>query len=70
MEPPVPLSGRNEVARINTKMIDANRRLTAENTIESPYNAVFDDSEADYIERLYDQLPPDKVGFLPPGTDE
>lgn len=58
------------MARIDTKQIDLNRRIVAENTVESPYNAVFADSDADYIERLYDQLPPDHIGILPQGTKE
>jgi len=58
------------MARIDTEQINKNRRLMADSTIESPINPTIEDCDADYGERLYDQLPKDKVGFMPKGTKE
>lgn len=55
---------------LNVKQINKNRRIMAESTIESPIEPIIGDGDADYGERLYDQLPPDKAGFMPPGNKE
>jgi len=68
--PPIPLARGKAMAKIDVNQIDKNRRIVAQNTVESPYNAVFADADADFIERLYEQLPPDHIGILPPGTKE
>jgi hypothetical protein len=36
----------------------------ANSTIDSPYEAHIEDSDSDYAEQLYGQLPPDHVGFM------
>ncbi len=56
--------------KLDTEQINKNRRVMAESTVESPYNAVIEDGDADYGQRLYDQLPPDHIGLLPKGTKE
>ena len=53
------------MARIDTGAIDRNRRLMENSTIESPYVAQIEDSDADYGEQLYDNLPGDRIGLLP-----
>jgi len=53
------------MAGIDTKTINRNRNLMENSTIESPYVAQIEDSDADYGEELYDQMPQDKVGLLP-----
>jgi hypothetical protein len=58
------------VAKIDESQINKNRRVMADSTIESPYNVVYDDSENDIPEHLFDNLPKDKVGFMPPGTEQ
>lgn len=55
---------------MDVKQIKMNRRLMEESTIESPIEPTIEDCDADYAERLYDQLPIDKVGLLPKGTKE
>jgi hypothetical protein len=57
-------------AEMDIKQINKNRRIMAECSIASPIVPTIEDCDADYGERLYDQLPPDKVGYLPPGTRE
>ena len=51
--------------RIDVDQIERNRRLTEDNTVDSPFNEEIMAGEANYGERLYDQLPEDRVGFLP-----
>jgi hypothetical protein len=58
------------MAKIDTAQINRNRRIMADSTVESPYNAVIEDGDADYGERLYDQLPVDHLKLLPPETKE
>jgi hypothetical protein len=58
------------MAKLDTAQINKNRRIMAESTVESPYAAVIDDSDADFAERLYNQLPPDPLKNVPPGTEE
>ena len=58
------------MAKLDTAQINKNRRVMADSTIESPYNAVIEDGDADYGERLYDQLPEDPLKQIPPGTKE
>jgi hypothetical protein len=58
------------MAGIDTKQINRNRRICEDNTIDSPYNAVMEDADADFPERLYDRVPGDKVGLLPPNEKE
>lgn len=53
------------MSRIDTGQIDENRRICEDNTIDSPYNAVMEDADADFPEFLYDRVPGDRVGFLP-----
>jgi hypothetical protein len=53
---------------MDTKQIKENRRVMEESTIESPYVPVISDGDADFGERLYNQLPTDSVGLLPKGT--
>jgi hypothetical protein len=56
-------NGRDD--RIDVEQIERNRRLTEESTQETPFNEEIMAGEADYGERLYDQMPEDKVGFMP-----
>lgn len=56
--------------KIDIRQIDTNRRIMADSTVESPYNAVFDDTGADFPEMLYDRVPGDKIGLLPPNEKE
>lgn len=53
------------MAKIDVSQINKNRKLMAESTIESPIVPTIEDCDADYGERLYDQLPKDLVGFMP-----
>jgi hypothetical protein len=53
------------MARIDMSEINRNRRVCADNTIESPFNAAMEDTDADYPQRLYDQLPEDNIGLMP-----
>jgi hypothetical protein len=57
----------NQMPSLDVKQINANRKLMADSTIDSPYDPQISDSDADYGERLYgDNLPADHVGFMPP----
>jgi hypothetical protein len=56
-------NGRDD--RIDAGQIERNRRLTQESTQETPFNEEIMAGEADYGEALYDNLPEDKVGFMP-----
>ena len=47
------------------KQIKRNRSVMEDSTIQSPYEPQIGDSDADYGEKLYDQMPQDKVGFMP-----
>ena len=57
------------MARIDVQQINRNKAVMQDSTVDSPYVAHFEDSDADFPERLYDNLPTDRVGLLPP-TDE
>jgi hypothetical protein len=55
------------MADLDSKQINKNRRVMDESTIESPYVPSLGDSDSDLPERLFeDNLPTDKVGFMPP----
>lgn len=56
--------------RIDVKQINRNRAVMEDSTIDSPYVAHFQDCDADFPERLYDNLPGDHVGFMPPTEGE
>lgn len=56
-------NGRRD--RIDVKQINRNIDLVHESTQETPWNEAIMASDADYGERLYDQMPEDKVGFMP-----
>jgi hypothetical protein len=56
-------NGRDD--RIDVAQIERNRRLTEETNMETPFNEEIMAGEADYGERLYDQMPEDNVGFMP-----
>lgn len=58
-------NGRDD--RIDVAQINRNIRLTEDSTQETPFNEEIMAGEADYGERLYDQMPDDKVGFMPTG---
>jgi hypothetical protein len=58
------------MAKIAESQINKNRRVMADSTIESPYNVVYEDSENDIPEHLFDAVPKDKIGLLPGGTEE
>jgi hypothetical protein len=58
------------MSKIDESQLNRNRRVMAESTVESPYNAVMDDSENDIPEHLYDSVPKDPSGLMPPGTKE
>ena len=55
--------------QIDVDQINRNRRLTADSTLETPWNTQIDDSDADFAEHAFDQMPADKVGLLPPTED-
>jgi hypothetical protein len=52
------------MAKLDVEQINRNRELMNNSTIESPYVAHIEDSDADYGEQLYGQLPPDHVDFM------
>lgn len=56
-------NGRNN--EIDVPQIERNRRLTEDSNMETPFNEEIIAGDADYGERLYDQLPEDHVGFMP-----
>jgi hypothetical protein len=51
--------------KIDTEQIARNRRVMEDSTIDSPFVAHIEDSDADYGSELYDQLPPDHIDLLP-----
>lgn len=57
-------NGRDD--EIDVQQINRNRRIALDSTQDTPFNEEIIAGEADYGERLYDQLPEDKVGFMPP----
>lgn len=52
--------------RIDIDQINRNRRVMEDSTIDSPYIFPLEDSDADFPEYLYDRVPGDRVGLLPP----
>jgi hypothetical protein len=58
-------NGRDD--RIDVEQINRNTRLVQDSNWESPQNEDIMSGEADYGERLFDQLPEDKVGFMSNG---
>lgn len=58
------MNGRDD--EIDVAQINRNRRIALDSTQSTPFNEEIIAGEADYGERLYDQLPEDNVGFLPP----
>jgi hypothetical protein len=58
------------MAKIDTNQIDRNRRTVANSTLESPWNTQIEDSDADFAQPLFDELPIDRVGFMPPLEDK
>lgn len=53
------------MARIDTDAINRNRKVMQDSTIDSPYVPVIEDSDADFGQKLYDNMPADRVGFMP-----
>lgn len=53
------------MAKLDVNQINENRRVMEDSTIESPYVAVMSDTENDIPGKLFDSMPPDRVGFLP-----
>lgn len=53
--------------RIDVEQINRNIRTTEDSTQETPFNEEIMAGDADYGERLYDQMPEDKVGFMTNG---
>ena len=56
-------NGRDD--RIDVGQIERNTRLIEDSTQDTPFNEEMMAGDADYGERLYDNLPVDKVGFMP-----
>ena len=56
--------------RLDVEQINRNRRVMNDSTIDSPFVAHIEDSDADYGEFLYDNMPTDRVGILPPTAEE
>ena len=54
------------VGRIDVDQINTNRRIMQDSTIDSPYVQPLEDSDADFPEFLFDRVPGDRVGLLPP----
>jgi hypothetical protein len=54
------------MARIDADQINHNRRICQDDVLDSPQNTVMEDSDADFPEMLFDRVPGDRVGFLPP----
>ena len=52
--------------RIDVEQINQNRRISEDDVMDSPLNAVMEDCDADFPEMLFDRLPGDRVGLLPP----
>lgn len=53
------------MSRIDVGQINRNRRVSEDDVLESPLNAVMEDCDADFPEKLFDEMPGDRVGFLP-----
>lgn len=57
--------GRDD--EIDVQQINRNRRLAMDTTQETPFNEEIEAGSADYGERLYGNMPEDKVGFMTNG---
>ena len=51
--------------RIDVEQLDRNRRVMNDSTIDSPFVVEIEAGDADYGEYLFDNLPGDRVGFMP-----
>jgi hypothetical protein len=58
-------NGRDD--RIDVEQINRNIKLTEDSNYEGPFNEEIMAGEADYGERLFDQMPEDHVGFMTNG---
>lgn len=58
-------NGRDD--EINTAQIERNRRVMLDSTVDSPFVEEIIAGDADYSERLYDQMPADNIGLLTNG---
>ena len=54
------------MARIDETQINHNRRICQDDVLDSPQNAVMEDTDADFPEFLFDRVPGDRVGLIPP----
>jgi hypothetical protein len=52
--------------KLDVQQINRNRQCMNDSTIDSPFVAHIEDSDGDYGEYLYDNMPTDRVGLLPP----
>lgn len=50
---------------VDERQVKRNREVVEDSTAETPWNADISDSDADWGEQLYDNLPDDRVGFMP-----
>lgn len=50
---------------IDVVQINRNRATALDSTQDTPFNEEIMAGDADYGDRLYNQLPKDKVGFMP-----
>lgn len=57
-------NGRDD--QIDVAQNNRNIEVALDSTQCTPFNEEIIAGDADYAERLYDQLPEDRVGFLPP----
>lgn len=62
---PMPNNQRDD--EIDVTQIERNRRVALDSTQNSPFMEEIEAGDADYGERLYDQMPEDRVGFLTNG---
>ena len=53
------------MARIDTDAINRNRKVMENSTVEGPYVPQIEDSDADYGEKLYGEMPGDRIGLMP-----
>lgn len=58
-------NGRDD--RIDVEQINRNTKLIEDSNMETPFNEEIMAGDADYGERLYDQMPEDRVGFMTNG---
>jgi hypothetical protein len=53
--------------RIDTEQINRNIRVTEDSNMETPFNEEIMAGDADYGERLYEQMPIDTLGLMTNG---